>query len=203
MTFACLAIAAGAEAKSTWFGPQLAFPVPARDIGDTQLGIDAGVTLNNMGSSHVGVGVDLVYHYWPASPEYKAAFDRYLRSTRYEAIDGSTWAFSAFQVTAHLKLVAPMIERHGPWLQVGAGMYRLNRNLADPNWDDSVVIVVGRGLSNITVVPGWYASVGFDFRTCSNMVLGLDANYHHLRSENKDIPHFSAFTVGTRVLFGW
>jgi hypothetical protein len=203
LAFACLAIATGAEARSTWIGPQLGFPLPVRDIGDTQLGIDAGVTLNNMESAHVGVGLDFVYHYWPASPDYKAAFDRYLGSARYQVIDGSIWAFSAFQVTAHLKLVPPRLERHGPWVQLGGGMYRLNRNLAKPNWDGSVVIVEGGGPSDIAVLPGWYARVGLDFRIYSKMVLGLDADYHHVGSEGSLLPDLTAFTLGTHILFGW
>ena len=66
LTFACLAFAAPAEAGTTWVGAQLHFPVPARDIGDTQLGVDAGVTLTKMKNAYVGVGADLIYHYWPA-----------------------------------------------------------------------------------------------------------------------------------------
>src|SRR5512134_3016610 len=98
-TFACLALAAPAEAATTWIGAQLHVPVPARDIGDTQLGAGAGVTLTRMENAYVGIGVDLIHHYWPASAEYTAAFDRYLRSNRFEALEGSTWAFTALQVT--------------------------------------------------------------------------------------------------------
>ena len=203
LTLVCLAIACSAKAKNVWFGPQLSFPVPAGDIGDAPLGIDAGVTLNNMKSSHGGVGVDLIFHYWPASPEYKAAFDRYLRDTRFQVIDDSIWAFSAIQFTAHVKLVAPMSDRRGAWVQIGAGVYRLNRNLADPNWDNSVVRLLGPPPSNIALVPGWYTSVGFDFQTGSNTALGLEADYHRLTSEHTRIPGFSAFTVGTHILFGW
>jgi hypothetical protein len=210
LTLACLAFATGAEAEGIWFGPQLSFPVPARDIGDTALGIDAGVTFNVMTKSHVGFGVDLAYHYWPTSPEYKAAFDRYLRSTRFEVIDAATWAFSAFQATAHVKLVAPLRGRCSPWAQAGMGLYRLNRHLTEPNWDGVYARVLGTDPVNIEVAPGWYGSVGFDFRTCSNLVLGLDVNYHRVWSDDDsvmwlgkaDIPNFSAFTVGTHILFG-
>jgi opacity protein-like surface antigen len=204
IVLACLTIATGAEAGSTWFGPQLAFPVPARDIGNDQLGIDAGVVLNHTESSYISVGLDFVYHYWPASPDYKAAFDRYLRNTRYQVIDGSTWALSAFQGTAHVKLVAPLSERFSPWVQAGAGMYRLNRNLAGPNWDGSPVIVRGLGLGDILLEPGWCGSVGVDFQTRSDLTLGLDATYHHLWSDDsKELRDFSALTVGTHILFGW
>ena len=199
---ACLAIAVRAEAKDTWFGAQVAFPTPAGDIGDSQLGIDVGVTLDHLNSPYAGVGLDVIYHYWPASAEYQAAFDRYLRKWRVQSIDSPTWAFSALQFTAHVKLVAPMAERHGPWFQLGGGVYRLNRNIAEPNWDNAFVIYVGRA-GNIAHVPGWYASAGYDFPTRTNMVVGIDASFHRLSPEEKDVPEFSAFTIGTHVLFGW
>jgi hypothetical protein len=37
----------------------------------------------------------------------------------------------------------------------------------------------------------------------SEVEMVLDANCHHLSSEHRDIPHFSTFTVGTHILFGW
>jgi hypothetical protein len=211
LTLAYLAVATGAEARNTWFGAQLAFPVPARDIGDTPPGIDAGVTFDVMTKPYVGFGVDLIYHYWPASPEYKAAFDRYLRRTRFWVIDGTTWAFSAFQTTAHVKLVAPLNGRCRPWVQAGAGVYRLDRHLTEPNMDGVYAGIVGAGPINGEAVLGWYGSVGFDFRTSSNLVLGLDASYHRVQSEEEsiqwvrdaDIPDFTAFTVGTHIQFGW
>ncbi len=41
LTFMCLALATGAEANRAWIGTKLAFPVPVRNLGDAQLGIDA------------------------------------------------------------------------------------------------------------------------------------------------------------------
>jgi hypothetical protein len=116
-------------------------------------------------------------------------------------IDASTWAFSAFQVTAHLRLMAPMIERHRPWLQVGGGLYRVNRNLAEPNSEGVYAYIVG-GPGNIAVVPGWNTTAGLDLRVSPHTVIGLDANYHYLWSEHEDIPEFSAFAVGMHILFG-
>lgn len=208
-TFACIAIATSAEARSIWFGPSIAFPIPAADVGESQLGVDLGLTLHSMESSHVGVGLDLVYHYWPASPEYTAAYDRYLRGWL-QTIDSPTWSFSAIQVSGHLKFIGPTIRGHAPWAQIGGGFYRVNRNLADPNWEGSVMTVLGGGPNRIVVVPGWYGSIGVDFRTSPTMVLGLNATYQRLSAESEPsvwgdeiaIPGFSAFTVGTQILFG-
>jgi hypothetical protein len=209
LTVACLAFAVHAQAGTTWVGAQLHFPVPARDVGDTQLGADAGVTLTEMKNANVGVGADLIYHYWPASAGYRGAFDRYLRSTRFEALDGSTWAFTALQVTGHVKFVAPAGQRYAPWAQVGAGAYRLNRNLDEQRPEGTYSWVEGSRLGNISVVPGGYGGIGLDVRVSSAVVLGLDATFHYVRSRDKswsgvnDLPDFSAFTVGTRVLFAW
>ncbi|MBI1797875.1 MAG: hypothetical protein HYR74_12600 [Candidatus Eisenbacteria bacterium] len=211
LTFACLAFAAPAEAGvgATSFGAQMNFPVPARDIGDTQLGMDVGVTLTRMEYAYVGVGADLIYHYWPASAGYEAAFDRYLGSTRFEALDGSTWAFTALQVTGHVKFVAPSGLRCTPWVQVGAGGYGLNRNLDERRPVGTYAWVMGPGLGNISIVPGGYGEVGLDFHASSRVVLGLDATFQYVRSRDtswtgvNDLPDFSAFTVGTHVLFGW
>lgn len=212
LTAALLALAMDADAKGLWIGPQLAFPVPAGDVGDAQLGLDAGVTLDYLKDSHGGVGVDLIYHYWPASPSYKAKFDDYLASTRFQVIDGSTWAFSALQATVHVKFVASIDGRHRPWVQIGGGAYRIDRNLTEPNWAGSTVIVVGGNQSNVTTVPGWYGSIGFDVRIAPKTLVGIGAEYHHVLSDaqyrrlsldTQGALGFSAITVGTHLLFGW
>jgi hypothetical protein len=209
LTFACLAFAPPAEAGATWAGVELHFPVPARDIGDSQLGVGTGVTFTKMTNAHVGLGADLIYHYWPASAGYEAAFDRYLRSTRFEALDGSTWAFTAFQVTGHVKFVAPAGQRFAPCIQIGAGAYRLNRNLDEQRPEGTFAWVTGPGFGNIKIVPGWYGGVGLDLHASSQVVLGLDATFQHLWSSEQswsgvnDLPDFSAVTVGMHVLFGW
>ena len=207
LTLACLALAAPAGAGPTLLGAKLDFPVPASDIGNTQLGVGAGVSLTRMQTAHIGAGLDVIYHYWPASAGYEAEFDRFLRSTRYEALDG-TWAFTAIQVTYHMKFVTQAGRHCSPWVQVGAGAYRLNRNLDERRSADTYTWVTGPVLHNVSIVPGYYGSVGVDVHACSPVQLGLDATYHYVQSRDKswtganDLPNFSAFTVGAHVLFG-
>jgi hypothetical protein len=209
LTLGCLAFVATAEAGRTWIGPQLHFPLPTRDVGDTQLGVDAGVTLTRMKSAHVGVGLDLIYHYWPASSPYQAAFDRHLRSTRFQTLESPTWAFSALQVTGHVKLVALVRKHYAPWAKVGVGGYRLNRNLEETRPEGTYAWVEGRDLGNISIVPGWCGGAGLDFSSSSRVALGLDATFHYVWSPDKagpekgDVPDFTAFTIGMHVLFGW
>jgi opacity protein-like surface antigen len=211
VTCACLVVAAAAEAQDVWIGPQLGFPVPGHDVGDHELGIATGVSFTIMNNPYVGYGVDVLYHYWPASPGYKAAFDDYLRRTRFEMIDSETWAISAFQYTAHVKLAAPLNRSLSPWVQIGAGLYEVDRRLEDASHEGVYVWVRGTNLLNTWTAPGCYGSVGFDFRAAPRIVLGLDASYHHVWSENdspgwaEDVhaPDFSLFTVGTHVQYGW
>jgi hypothetical protein len=208
LMFACLGLATPVAAGTTWVGAQLHFPVPARDLGDTQLGVDTGVTLTHMVNSYLGVGGDLIYHYWPASDGFEAAFDRYLRSNYLEALDGSTWAFEAFQVTGHLKLVYPTPGLGAPWVQIGGGLYRMNRNLDEQRPEGTYAWVGGTGLGDISTVYGGYGGIGFDLHLSSRCVVGLDGTYHYLLSRDEgwtgrnDLPDFSAFTAGMHVMFG-
>ena len=202
MVLMCLPLATGAEARGAWGGAQLAFPIPARDVGDIPLGIDLGMTMTDMLSTHVGVGADLFYHYWPASPQYQAAFDQYLATYRAQVIDSPSWAFRAFQLTVHLKLAAPIGQRFSMWVQGGGGLYQLNRNISEPNWEGSYVLYVGK-VDNTSLVYGGNASIGFDARTGPGTVIGLNASYHNVAPEYHTIPHYTVFTLGTHVLFGW
>jgi hypothetical protein len=211
LAITCLVFTPPAEAATTWLGAQLDFPVPASDVGNAQLGLGGGVTVTAMEYTYVGTGFDLAYHYWPASSGYEAAFDRYLRTERLEALAGSDWALSALQLTGHVKLVVPAGKRYVPWMQVGAGVYRLNLNL-DQRWPADVYArALGPGLSTIRLVPGGYGAIGLDVHSSSPVVFGVDATLHYIASHQKsgwgwgginDVQDFSAITVGAHAMFG-
>ena len=188
-TIACLSIAAGAEAQTVEFGPQFAMPLPIRDVGDTELGITGGATVTSMKNSSFGIGADIVYHYWPSSAEFKGAYDALLRREFFNlvSIAEPTWAFSAWQTTAHVKILAPLSGLAAPWLQIGGGLYFVNNNL-------EILGVVKPEL-------GYYAKVGVDFKSCDSMKLGLDATYHHLSTKDALGADFDAFTIGGHLLF--
>ena len=190
LALALLAITTGAQARTTWFGPQLALPLQARDIGDSQVGISVGLTATDMHRPHVGSGLDLAWHYWPASPGYKAAYDRVLRNRFFRVIDGSEWAMSAVQASGHVKVVAPIGDRYTPWLKAGFGVYRVDSR------------ATGLPGTRITFAPGWYGSTGFDFATGAGTAFGLDASFHQVWMDDFYGRDFTAFTAGTHVLFG-
>ena len=192
LTLACLWIAASA-AQSFELGPQLAISVPTDDAGDAlDLGINAGVTATFMETSTGGIGVDLGYHHWPGSSDLNAATDALLSRLSGREISGSKWTVSAFQATGHVKLLAPMSGPVAPWIQVGVGVYRVNVNLE----------LLGKRSDNIMYEFGYMGGVGLDFWTSTRTKLGLDASYHFLNSKNDFRTNFTAFTIGTHLLFG-
>lgn len=201
-----IAFATRAQAGSAWVGAELHLPVPARDIGDSQLGADAGLTLTAMTNRFVGVGVDVAYHYWPASSAYRDGFNRYLRTTRMESLVGSDWALSALQTTAHLKFVVPVSNRCEPWVQVGAGFYRVNFNLDERRPPGTFGWV--EGVTNTTVDLGGYGGVGLDVRVSPRVTLGVGTKYHYVISGKKsefgygginDLQDVTAITAGLHV----
>jgi hypothetical protein len=106
-----------------------------------------------------------------------------------------------------VKLVAPASPRYAPWLQLGVGTYRLDRNLDEQRPEGTYSWVEG-GSGNSSIVPGGYVEVGLDVRAASPLVFGLTATFHHVWSRDEgwsgnDLPNFSAFTMGTRVLLEW
>ena len=208
LVFSLLLVIVGtsAKAETTWFGAQLGFPIPGDDLGNDQLGVDAGLTFSHMKSPFIGIGVDVAYHYWPASASYKAAFDQFLRQTRYQVLDGTSWAFDALQTTFHLRLAAPLMERHEAWMKIGGGVYRVDYNTQPPSWEGTSVRVIGP-MHDVETVFGASASVGFDVRSTPGIALGLDGTYHYLSEEvlfggQSTMPSFSTFTVGLHLVFG-
>lgn len=155
------------------------------------------------GTRDIGGGFDLVYHYWPTSPGYKARYDEYLRFAFFRVIDGDAYAVSAIRLTASLKLVAPLRAPVRPWLRLGAGVFRIDRNLAPPDWNGTPYTWDERGPTLAVLVPGVCLGAGFDVRRSERTVTGLEIEYHRLNGEEDRIPAFTAFTVGLRVLLGW
>src|SRR5258705_6058652 len=161
-TLACLASAAHAEAGRVEVGPFVGFPLSTKDAGNTELGLNAGVTAGVMSDSWFGVGLDVGYQYWPVSSAYKEAFER---ATFFLVIDEPTWAFRTIQIAAHARVVAPVSRWCQPWAQLGGGMYFVNYNIELLD-DES------------HLKQGYFAGVGLDLRRGTGMKLGLDVTYH-------------------------
>jgi hypothetical protein len=184
-----LVLSLAGPASAGEIGPQLGFPVPAAEIGNHQLGINAGVTANLFDQPVVGMGLDVAYHYWPVSSEHKATFERGFSGLL--EIGAPDWNISAIQTTAHLKIVPPVSGAFRPWWQLGAGMYGMN-----PLLDFMGVKLKSQWQ------PGAFTSIGFDFEASPRMRVGLDVSYHRVWVKDKFGSDFHAFEVGTHLLIG-
>ena len=184
------------------FGAQFAIPLPTADIASTELGFKTGLSLTDMMSPGVGVGLDLAYHYWPASSEFKDKFNTRLRYETFNTLElgGTTWRLSALQMTGHFKFVAP-VDRVRPWLQFGVGTYLVDPHVSGYHGDAGFFFVDAKPFPT-KFVAGGSAGIGVDLVNTGSMRFGLDASYDHLWSKEAYGSDFDAFTVGGHLLFG-
>jgi hypothetical protein len=130
---ASLALAASAQAGRFEWGPRFAVTAPTGSAGHSMdLGFNAGVRANFMFRATSGLGVDLGYHYWPGSSYAKSALDDFLSTFSGIPITGSDLNLSAIEATAHVKEVLPVSGPVAPWIQLGAGVYRMHGKFDAP-----------------------------------------------------------------------
>jgi len=204
LALACLLIAARADGQGFEFGPRLAVSTPTSDFDNSaDLGFDAGMTASWMYKPTSGFGVDVGYQRWPGSTALNSVLDA-LWSFTGTPVTGTRVTFSAIQATMHVKAVAQVRGPVVPWIQVGAGIYRLTQEIDVPlaqmqaaGWE--VRESDSKGGSNEF---GYTGSAGLDFGTIGGMRLGLDASYHYLQSNGDFGENLSALTIGTHLLFG-
>lgn len=209
LAIACASVPGRVEAGPTLVRMQLNFPLPVQDVGSDRSGLGGGVSVTHMNTPFVGVGADLLAHDWPASAGYRESFDRYLRSTRFETIRGTQWGFTALQMTAHVRFALHETRRLAPWLQIGAGAYRLDLNLNEVKTADTYAWVEGGERNDFWVVAGGYGEAGADLHVSSRVMVGLDATFHYVFSRRESLfwddpaPDFRALTLGTHFTYGW
>jgi hypothetical protein len=201
------AFAADSPDSRTWFGPQVGMPLVTARVGSGLTGMDTGFTIDHMENEYFGVGLDVAYHYWPADDSYRASFERYLRRTYYQKLAAPQWAFTATQVTVHLKGVAPGFRGITPWGRVGAGLYVLSENVEEPDYSGSNVLYMGTPPDRNHEGYGGFVSVGFDFRRTRHTAWGVGGTYHYVGGyldgslSTKEMPDFSAVTLGLQVMY--
>ena len=183
-------------------GAHFAVPLPAADMSSTELGLETGMSLTDMMSPGVGVGLELAYHYWPASSEFKDRFNRRLRDETWNILElgGTTWHLSAFSTTGHFKFVVP-VDRLMPWLKIGGGVYVVDPHVTGYH-GDAGFFFVDAGPFPRKVVPGACGSIGVDLVNTGSMRFGLDASYEHLVTAHSYGSNFEALAVGGHLLFG-
>jgi len=184
------------------YGARFAIPLPAADIAGTEIGLETGVSLTEMKSPGVGLGLDFAYHYWPTSSEFKDKFNTLLRNETLNILKlgGTTWRLSALQMTVHLKFVAP-VDRVRPWLKFGAGVYVVDPHITGYHGDAGFFFVDAKPFPR-KIVPGGCAGIGVDLLNTGSMRFGLDASYDRVWTKDAYGSDFDAFAVGGHLLFG-
>ena len=184
-------------------GPTFSMPIPAGSASPDELGMDVGLSFTTMGNPFLGIGVDVAYHYWPVSSEFKDSFNDILRPGTFNTLElgGTTWRPSALQLTGHLKLAAPPDRAWIPWLQAGAGLYHVDPNIAGYR-GDAGFFTITIGPLNSTSHLGYYFSTGVDFPTWPRTRLGLVGSYHRVMCADRYGSDLGIFSVGGHLLFG-
>ena len=192
----------GAPAWRRWeVGAQFAIPLPAADVATTEMGLMTGLSLTGMLNANVGVGLDVVYHDWPTSDEFRANYNAFLRHETSSAVNGTTTLrLSALQLAGHLELAARSGGRLRPRLRAGAGAYLVDPNTSFGSKD--LIYVVGHHATLAQAVGGACGTAGVDLETGGSMKFGLDVSYDHLWTKNALGSNFDAFAVGAHLLFG-
>lgn len=184
-----LSLCSPIAASASEIGAQLAFPIAAGDVGDHERGIQAGFTGTWFDETRSGIGLDVAYHYWPVSAGFKAGFESQLYGLL--EIGDPNWNISALQTTAHIKAVAPFRGAARPWLQIGAGGYRV----------DPMLQLMGQRL-DAKWEAGANVALGFDYDANPRLRLGLDVSYHSVWMKHDVGAYFNAFEMGMHLLFG-
>jgi len=197
-----------ADSTGWWHGFEVgatfSVPTPRVSASRDELGLDLGVCSTAMLTPNFGAGLDVAYHYWPVSGAFKETFNERLRNGTLNTLElgGTTWRLTSLQVSGHLKLAAPTEWVMCPWLQVGAGTYRLDPNTTGYSGD--------AGFFTVTVGPfrstshlGYHFAAGVDCPTRLHTRFGLTASYHRVMCGEVYGSDLSIFSIGGHLLFGW
>lgn len=207
LAIACLVLAADARAQSSWWGGRVEIPMAGDDVGEDELGFSVGLTRLRMHNDHVGVGLDLRFHEWPASDGYRAELDRYLRRW-YQSLDSPTWTFHTYEVSGHVKFAAPAVVRMAPWIQAGAGVGLVDRRIGAPTWETFGIRVIDSQPARLTALPVWNAGAGLDLHASPTSTVSVCATWRGIVNEGflgtsvrqAQMPAFTGFTLGVQLL---
>ncbi len=185
-------------------GPTFSLPLPAASANRDVIGLDAGLSITAKPSRMVGLGVDVAYHYWPASAEFKQKFNDFLGEKTWNTLmlGGDAWGLQVVEYGGHVRIAAPDTYRVRPWLQVGAGLYKVDPHTSGYSGDAGFFWVIARPLPR-TEHFGSSVTIGGDLFSARHARMGLDATYHYVGCRDTYGDDLRIFTLGAHVLFGW
>ncbi|MGH7741154.1 MAG: hypothetical protein ACRENS_03945, partial [Candidatus Eiseniibacteriota bacterium] len=185
------------------FGSFFSAPIRAAGASRDEPGFDAGLNFTAMLNSSIGVGVDVAYHYWPVSTAFKDTFNTSLRDQTLNTLElgGTTWRLNTLQYTGHIKLAAPSYGALSPWLQIGAGLYRVDPNTTGYSGDAGFFTVIVQPLKR-TSHFGYNFTTGIDVSTGPRARLGIIGSYNWLNCHDTYNSNLGIFSIGVHALFG-
>jgi len=185
-------------------GPTISLPLPAGSANRDEIGLIVGLSFTEKTNPNVGIGADVAYCYWPVSAAFKQKFNENLSAQTLNTLrlGGGTWGLQVVQLGAHIRVVRPATRGMRPWLQLGAGAYRV-----DPNTSG---YIGDAGFFTVNVPPlkrthhmGFSFAGGTDLFGGPRARMGLDANYHFVKSSDVFGSDLQVFTLGVHALLGW
>ena len=103
----------------------------------------------------------------------------------------SQLSWSALEATLNVRAVARVSRDFSPWIQVGAGGYRVASHLRVP--------AVQLQVDGASARFGYVGCVGFDLPAFTHVAFGVDASYHYLLWKDASGANLTVFTVGLHL----
>lgn len=179
------------------FGPTFAMPMPVSSAHRDVLGVDVGLSCTAQ-NPVVGFGLDLAYHYWPVSPEFKQTFNERLWILK---LGEGTWGQQVFQLGMHARLATPADRGVRAWIQGGLSVYRVDPNVSGYTGDAGFVSVRAFGIDS-SMHFGYSAAVGTDLFRGPHGRIGFDATLHIVNCGDRFGGDLEMLTVGAHLAFG-
>jgi len=198
----CLS-ATPAAASGRWtLGAQGGVALPSGDFGDVmESGFDGGIFTDYWANEQFAVGIEIAGNFHTAKDEYNDAINALFEAVL--LLSGATTANADLEAKASVlrfgvrgTLAVPTSGPVDPFVQAGVGFYRLNIKLEGPVTADGVTVDVDESEDDTKL--GLNGAVGVLFETSPSLSVGVQAQIHHVFTEDDATQYF---TVGAVARF--
>ena len=165
-------------------------------------GFKLGLSVTQMATPGFGVGLDMSYSRWP-STRVGDEWDRYYTEVSGGApIFGTKVTLTGVQAGVHFRVVPMPMELLTPWLQLGAGMVRMQHRVEPPlDLLEAAGLVEQASIDESFNAPVVSAGLGFDLKQSDDVKFGLGAKYEWILDSSGAQP-FTSITIAAHLRFG-
>jgi hypothetical protein len=184
-------------------GAWAAISTPNKAAGEIyDRGWKLGLSMTQMATPGFGIGVDMSYSRWP-STRAGDEWDRYFTEASGGApIFGTKVTLTGVQAGVHCRVVPMPRELLTPWLQLGAGMARVQYRVEPPlDRLEAAGLEEEASIDESFNAPVVSAALGLDLRQSRDVKLGLEAKYEWIFNSAASQP-FTSITIGAHLRFG-